>query len=126
MTTAVVWILLMVCGGVGAVLRFVVDGSVSRRLARALPYGMPYGTLLVNLSGAVLLGLLDGLVVSKDAALLLGTGVIGAYTTFSTWMFETQRLAEERQLALAVLNVLVSVVAGIATAALGLWIGGLL
>lgn len=115
-----VWLALMVCGGVGAVLRFAVDGSVSRRVSGA----MPYGTLVVNLSGAVLLGFLDGLAPSKDAALLLGVGVLGAYTTFSTWMFETQRLVEERQLARAAMNIIVSVVAGVAVAALGLWIGG--
>lgn len=114
-----VWLVLIVCGGVGAVLRFVVDGFVSRRVSGALPYG----TLVVNLSGALLLGLLEGLAPSKDAALLLGVGVLGAYTTFSTWMFETQRLVEERQLARAAMNIIVSVLAGVATAAFGLWIG---
>ncbi|MDQ6641279.1 MAG: fluoride efflux transporter CrcB [Actinomycetota bacterium] len=118
--TLVVWIGLTLLGGVGAVLRFVVDGTVGRRMSGT----MPYGTLVVNLSGAALLGLLVGLAPSKDAALLLGTGVLGAYTTFSTWMFETQRLVEERQLARAALNIAVSVAAGVATAALGLWIGG--
>lgn len=118
--TVLIWIALMTFGGVGAVLRFAIDGSVSRRVLGALPHG----TLVVNLSGALLLGFLDGLAPSRDAALLLGTGVLGAYTTFSTWMFETQRLVEERQLARAALNLLVSVVAGVATAALGLWVGG--
>ena len=118
--TALVWGALMVCGGVGAVLRFVVDGAVSRRVAGV----MPYGTLVVNLSGAVLLGFLEGIVPSRDAALLLGAGVLGAYTTFSTWMFETQRLVEERQLSRAAVNILVGVVAGVASAALGLWLGG--
>lgn len=118
--TALVWAGLMVCGGVGAVLRFLVDGLVSRRSSRSLPYG----TLVVNLSGAVVLGLLDGLLLPTDAALLVGTGIIGSYTTFSTWMFETQRLVEERQLMRAWANVLVSVIAGIAAATFGLWIGG--
>ncbi len=53
-----------------------------------------------------------------------GTGLLGAYTTFSTWMFETQRLTEERQATRATQNIVVSMVAGVAMAALGLWIGG--
>lgn len=50
--------------------------------------------------------------------------MIGAYTTFSTWMFETQRLAEERQVARASQNVLLSILLGVAVGAAGLWIGG--
>ena len=76
-----------------SVLRFVVDRAVARRAARSFPFG----TLAVNISGAALLGLLGGLALSKDAALLAGTAFVGAYTTFSTWMLETQRLGEERQ-----------------------------
>ena len=49
--------------------------------------------------------------------------MVGAYTTFSTWMFETQRLTEERQAIRATQNIVVSVVAGVAVAALGLWTG---
>lgn len=118
--TALVLVGVMVLGGVGAVARFLVDGGVSRRR----PGRVPTGTLVVNLSGALGLGLLDGLALPKDLALLLGTGAVGAYTTFSTWMFETQRLVEERQLGPAVLNVVGSVVAGVIAAAVGLWIGG--
>lgn len=118
--TTVLWLGVLACGGVGAVLRFLVDGAVSRRLSGRFPYG----TLVVNLSGAFVLGLLDGIVLPGDEALLFGTGVIGAYTTFSTWMFETQRLGEERQVARAVANIWVSLVAGVGLAALGLWWGG--
>jgi CrcB protein len=57
---------------------------------------------------------------------LLGTAFVGAYTTFSTWMLETQRLGEERQIRPAVANIVVSLVAGVAAAWLGQWIGGLL
>ena len=119
---ALVWAGVVVASGAGAVLRFLLDGAVSRRV----PGSMPYGTLLVNLTGAFALGLLAGLAVPRDFELLLGVGVIGAYTTFSTWMFETQRLIEERQFVLALTNICVSVVAGLATAAAGLWLGGLL
>ena len=117
---ALVWAGVVVASGAGAVLRFLLDGAVSRRV----PGSMPYGTLLVNLTGAFALGLLAGLAVSRDVELVLGAGVIGAYTTFSTWMFETQRLIEERQFVLAMTNLSFSVVAGLATAAAGLWLGG--
>ena len=119
---APIWAGVVVASGAGAVLRFLLDGAVSRRV----PGSMPFGTLLVNLTGAFALGLLAGLAVPGDFELLLGAGVIGAYTTFSTWMFETQRLIEERQLVLALTNVGVSVIAGLGTAAAGLWVGGLL
>ena len=74
-------------------LRFYVDGVVALGPGR----DFPYGTLVVNLSGAVILGLLAGLALGDDAALLAGTAAVGSYTTFSTWMLETQRLTEERQ-----------------------------
>lgn len=119
---ALAWGGVVAAGGVGAVLRFLVDGALSRRWGGRLPVG----TLLVNLTGAFALGLLDGLVLPPPEALVVGTGLVGAYTTFSTWMFETQRLAEERQLLGAWANLAVSVALGIAVAALGLWAGGAL
>ena len=81
----------------------------------------PYGTLTVNITGAALLGFLGGLALSKDVALLAGTAFVGAYTTFSTWMLETQRLSEERQWRPAYANIVVSVVLGLAAALLGQW-----
>ena len=80
--------------------------------------------MAVNLSGALLLGVLSGLALSPHAALLAGTAFVGSYTTFSTWMLETHRLGEERQLRPAVANIVVSLVLGLAAAWLGLWIGG--
>lgn len=120
MSDVVVWAGVALCGGLGSVLRFVVDGAVLRRVSS----GLPVGTLVVNLSGAFVLGLLDGLVLSHDAALVVGTGVIGAYTTFSTWMLETQRLAEERRLGAAAVNVVLSLAGGLLVAWLGLKVGG--
>ena len=118
--TVAVWAGVVVIGGVGAVLRFLVDRTVSSRVAGSFPFG----TLVVNLSGALLLGFLSGLALSPHLALLAGTAFVGSYTTFSTWMLETQRLGEERQLRPAVANIVVSVVLGLAAAWLGLWIGG--
>jgi CrcB protein len=114
------WVGVAVCGAVGAYARFFVDGVVSARVGRALPFG----TLVVNLSGAFLLGLLAGAALDPGAYRLAGTALIGAYTTFSTWMLETQRLAEEGQLREAAANVVGSLVLGLAVAALGRWLGG--
>ena len=108
----------MVIGGVGSVTRFLVDRSVTRRVGRPFPIG----TLTVNVTGAALLGFLGGLVLSKNVALLTGTAFVGAYTTFSTWMLETQRLGEERRTWAATANIVVSVVLGLAAALLGQWL----
>jgi CrcB protein len=118
--TLAVWAGVMVVGGIGAVLRFLVDRAVARRAARSFPFG----TLAVNVSGTALLGLVGELALSHQAALLADTAFIGSYTTFSTWMLETQRLGEERQLWSALANIVLSVVLGLAAALLGQWIGG--
>ena len=115
-----VWGGVLLAGGAGAVLRFLVDRAVARRAARSFPFG----TLTVNVSGAALLGLLGGLALNRHAALLADTAFIGSYTTFSTWMLETQRLSEERQVRDAVANVVASIVFGIAAALFGQWIAG--
>jgi CrcB protein len=118
--TIAVWGGVVLLGGAGAVLRFLVDRAVARRVARPFPFG----TLTVNLTGAVLLGLLSGLTLSHHVSLLAGTAFVGSYTTFSTWMLETQRLAEERQIWPAVANIVVSVMLGVAAAVAGQWMAG--
>ena len=119
MSTVLIWVGVMLIGGIGSVSRFVIDRAVARRVARPLPFG----TLVVNVSGAALLGLFAGMALGKDAALLAGTAFVGAYTTFSTWMLETQRLGEERQLRAALANIVVSVILGEAAAFIGQQIG---
>lgn len=118
----VLWGAFSVSAGVGALFRFLLDGIVSRRV----PTSLPLGTMAVNVTGAFALGVLDGSAAPTHVVFVCGTGLIGAYTTFSTWMFETQRLTEERQASSAAQNVIVSLIAGIAAAALGLWVGGTL
>lgn len=118
----ILWAGVLIAGGVGAVLRLLVDRAIARRAA----HPFPFGTLTVNLSGAVLLGLISGLTVSPQVALIVGTALVGSYTTFSTWMLETQRLAEERQISPAAANIAVSVVLGLAAALAGQWIAGTL
>jgi fluoride exporter len=104
-----------VLGGVGALARFVADGAVAARLGRAFPYG----TLAVNLTGAFLLGALVGTVADDDALRLAGTGLLGGYTTFSTWAFESHRLGEDGQRALSVVNFAGSLAPGVLAAWLG-------
>jgi CrcB protein len=114
-----VWVAVVLIGGAGSVTRFLADGLVSSAAGR----DFPYGTLAVNISGSAILGLLTGLAVSHDAALLAGTAAVGSYTTFSTWMLETQRMAEERKKLAVAANLVVSLVLGVAAAALGRLIG---
>ena len=113
------WGAVMLIGGAGSVIRFLADGAV----ASAANRGFPLGTLAVNVSGAVILGLITGLALGHDQALLAGTAAVGSYTTFSTWMLETQRLTEERQHRTAALNVVASLALGITAAALGHLLG---
>ena len=120
--TVVVWVGVMLLGGVGAVCRFLLDRAVSKRVSRPFPFG----TLAVNLSGAMLLGFFAGLALSPHVALLAGTAFVGSYTTFSTWMLETQRLSEERQVVSAFANIAVSVMLGLTAAWIGQSIGAAL
>jgi fluoride exporter len=117
--SVLVWAGVIVIGGAGSVVRFLLDGYVSSAVGR----DFPYGTLVINVSGALVLGLLTGLALSGDAALLAGTAAVGSYTTFSTWMLETQRMAEERARGKVAANIIVSLVLGVAAAALGKLIG---
>lgn len=104
-----------ILGGLGAIARFAVADAVDRRAARPFPAGI----LAVNLSGTFVLGLLAGIALARDADILLAGGLLGAYTTFSTWMFDSERLARGGRRGLAVANVVVSLAAGLAAVWLG-------
>lgn len=117
--SAWVWAGVAVLGGLGALGRFLLDGAISQRVGRRFPFG----TLTINLSGALLLGLLTGLALQGSAFVLAGTATLGSYTTFSTWMLETQRLAEDGDPRGAALNAVLSVLLGAAAALLGRTIG---
>jgi fluoride exporter len=114
-----------VAGACGAVLRYLVDHVVQRRLDA----GFPLGILVVNLSGSLVLGLLTGSAVHHGVSptwlTVAGTGLIGAYTTFSTFTFDSVRLAEDRRWGAAALNVGVSLGLGLGAAAVGLALGSL-
>ncbi|TVS08164.1 MAG: fluoride efflux transporter CrcB [Phycisphaerales bacterium] len=121
--TPTLFILAAFAGGAGAIARYLVDFAVSQRLRTVLPLG----TWAVNLSGSLFLGIIVGYASQTDLppalTLTLGGGFLGAYTTFSTWMYEAVRLCEERAWRLATLHVLGSLIAGVAAAAGGVGIG---
>jgi fluoride exporter len=114
-----VWLGVALLGGVGANARFLVHSLVASRFGEALPLG----TLAINVSGSLLLGLLAGLSLSGNALVLAGTATLGSYTTFSTWMLDTWRLGEEGGRVVAALNVVVSVGLGLGAVALGRLVG---
>ena len=108
-----------IVGGLAAVARFLVDGWIGSHFGRELPLG----TFAINVSGTFMLGLLDGLALSGTAMVIAGTAALGAYTTFSTWMFETHRLAEDGDFASVALNLGASIVVGFAAIVLGHLLG---
>ncbi len=119
MITGLAWIGVGVFGALGAYGRFYVGGVVTSRR----PSDFPFGTFVVNLSGGFVLGLLTGLAVPGDVLLVFGTGLLGADTTFSTWMVEAQRLGEDGDWATMWLYLLGSMLAGLTTTGLGWLIG---
>ncbi len=109
-------------GGAGAIARFLLDGRVSENVGREFPYG----TLAVNVLGSLLLGVFVGATLGSDAYLLAGTGLIGAFTTFSTWTLESHRLGEDGRLRIGALNFALSLVLGVSAAWLGRHLGATL
>ena len=108
-------------GGVGAAGRHAVDDWVTARWRRDFPLGI----LLVNISGSLLLGLLIGLAAPEGVVALLGTGVLGGYTTFSTASLGTVKPALEGRGGVALAYGVGTMLATVGAALLGLWVGGL-
>lgn len=121
----VLFVAVALAGGVGAACRFVLDGLVRSRTAG----DYPIGTMVINVTGSLLLGLLTGLGLAHLAAdelvLVLGTGLLGGYTTFSTASVETVRLLQAGRYAASLLAGLGMLVAAVAAAGAGLWLGQL-
>ena len=115
MTTALVWLGVMLIGGIGSVTRFLVDRTVARRVGRPFPYG----TLTVNITGSLVMGLCAGYFAFKGDAsqswrLLLMTGILGGYTTFSAFSLDAVTLYQRGEMGLALFYVLGSVILSIA------------
>lgn len=115
-----VWIAL--AGGLGAMARFLADGLIRTRLGRKFPWG----TLIINISGSFVLGILTGMVLnhhtSLNTKLIVGTGFCGGFTTFSTASFETVRLIEERRFWAALFQAFGNMSLSLGAAALGIWL----
>ncbi|MFE9644560.1 fluoride efflux transporter CrcB [Streptomyces sp. NPDC006365] len=113
------WLLVIAGGMVGAPLRYLTDRAVQSRHDTVVPWG----TFTVNVVGCLVLGTLTGAAAAGAASshvqLLLGTGLCGALTTYSTFSYETLRLAEDGARFYAAVNVIASVVAGLGAAFVG-------
>ncbi|WP_167132577.1 fluoride efflux transporter CrcB [Paramicrobacterium chengjingii] len=117
--TPLVFVSLALCGGLGAALRFWLDGAITARLRKPFPYA----TAVINVSGSFALGLLmgaaAGALVSESVALIVGTGFLGGYTTFSTASVETVRLVQQGRWLAGLINGIGMLVLAVAAAALG-------
>jgi CrcB protein len=118
-------LLVLIGGAIGAPTRYLTDVVVQSRHRSVLPWG----TVTVNVVGSFVLGLVAGLAstghLPSSVLTLVGTGFCGALTTFSTFSYETVRLANAGQWRAAVGNVAISLAAGLAAVALGWWVGSL-
>lgn len=117
-------LLIGLAGGVGAALRFTVDSWVATRLRAALPTG----TVVVNVTGSLVLGMLTGWAIRHggggDVKAILGTGLLGGYTTFSTASVEAVRLVRSGRAVGAVAQAALMIGLSLAAASLGLWLSG--
>ena len=113
------WLAIAAAGALGAVCRYILDYAVSARAAGVFPWG----TLLINTTGSLLAGVVAGLTASAFVPPKLHTivagGFLGAYTTFSTAMYETMRLAEDGARAQAFANLVVPLGLSVSAATLG-------
>ncbi|WP_104090022.1 fluoride efflux transporter CrcB [Arthrobacter sp. GMC3] len=118
-----IFLALTLAGGIGATARYVVDGFIRGKA----PAGYPWPTTLINISGSLVLGFLTGLatdsVLPSGVTIVLGTGFLGGYTTFSTASYETVALVRDRRYAAALGNGLGLAIVAVAAAWLGLWLG---
>ena len=120
MNPALVYICGFALGGVGAIARTLLGGAIDHRERTAFPLG----TLCVNLSGSFAGGLLLGAGLTDDSHLLVSTSLVGAYTTYSNWMTDSERFARGGRAELAIANVFGSLLLGFGAAFLGKWGGG--
>lgn len=118
-------LLTALAGGVGAVLRVMVDGAITVRVARrARAVSLPWGTLVVNLTGSLAIGLLTGVfTIEHPLTLVLGVGLVGGFTTLSTASVETVRLLQSARPGAATLQAFGQLGAAVAAVLLGYWLG---
>lgn len=115
---ATTWIAVVVAGGLGAVARLLVDELVRGRWS----HGFPAGIFVVNVTGALLIGLAAGALTGHTLTIVT-TGFLGGYTTFSTWMLDSYNALARREAWIASANVIVSLAVGLAAVHLGSGLG---
>lgn len=115
----IVTIAIGLMGGLGSVARF----AVHRGITREDPSAFPLGTFIVNMLGAFAIGVLYGADVNDDVALIAGVGFLGGFTTFSTWMFESERLNVDGYPLTAVRNIAFSTAVGFLGVVAGVALG---
>jgi CrcB protein len=120
--SAPAWIAVGVLGGAAAAARFLIDAAVTARTDHPFPLGI----LAVNIAGALALGLAAGAALDGEALAIVAGGGIGSFTTFSTWILDSHRLADAGHTHLVWLNIGLSLLAGFAAVAFGHWLGGVL
>jgi CrcB protein len=124
--TPLLFVAIACAGGIGAACRLLIDGLIKTRARVSLPIS----TMIINVSGSLLLGFLTGLAIGNALPeqwhLVLGGGFLGGYTTFSTASVETVRLIQGGRYAAAAINGFGVLVVSVAAAGLGLWLGGAL
>ncbi len=114
------WVAVGLLGGTAAAARFLIDAALTARSEHPFPLGI----LAINIGGALALGLVAGAALEGQALIIVAGGGIGSFTTFSTWILDSHRLAEAGHTHLVWLNIGLSLVAGFAAVALGSWLGG--
>lgn len=124
--TPLLFVLIAVAGGLGAGLRFVIDGLIREHLKTAFPWA----TTLINVSGSFALGFLAGLALAytlpPELGVVLGAGFLGGYTTFSTASYETVRLLKQGRYGASLMSGVGMLVLSCLAAACGLWVGSML
>lgn len=127
--TAHLLLLISLAGGLGAVCRLVLDGMIRSGLKHRSDTPVPWPTITINLSGSLVLGVVMGLSFSSMLpagwAVVVGSGFLGGFTTFSTACVEAVRLAQARRWAAAAGTAFGVLLAGTAAAGLGMWAGSL-
>lgn len=116
------WVAVGLLGGAAAAVRYLIETVVTARTDHPFPHGI----LAINISGALALGLVAGVALEGQALVIVAGGGIGSFTTFSTWILDSHRLAEAGHTHLVWLNLGLSLLAGFAAVALGHWLGSVL
>jgi fluoride exporter len=113
------WVAVGLLGGTAAAARFLIDAAFAART----DHPFPFGVLAINLAGTLALGIVAGAALEGEALVIVAGGAIGSFTTFSTWMLDSHRLADAGHSRLVWLNLGLSLIVGFAAIATGHWLG---